>query len=51
MFEGGDQFHIQKLACEAIQQMRIALRWDAINEETNAIENVRQNDRKYTSQK
>ena len=27
-----DRFHIQKLACEAVQQMRIDYRWDAIQE-------------------
>ena len=25
-----DRFHIQKLACDAVQEMRIKLRWDAI---------------------
>ena len=28
-----DRFHIQKLAMEALQEMRISFRWDAINEE------------------
>lgn len=36
-----DRFHVQKLAYDALQEMRIAHRWDAINEETNAIENAR----------
>lgn len=27
-----DRFHIQKLACDAVQEMRIKLRWDAIQE-------------------
>ncbi len=36
-----DRFQIQKLAYDALQEMRIALRWDAINEETNAIDNAR----------
>lgn len=26
-----DRFHMQKLACDALQEMRIAHRWDAIN--------------------
>lgn len=30
-----DRFHVQKLAYDALQEMRIAHRWDAINEETN----------------
>jgi len=29
-----DRFHVQKLAYDALQEMRIAHRWDAINEET-----------------
>lgn len=36
-----DRFHVQKLAYDALQEMRIAYRWDAINEETNAIENAK----------
>lgn len=43
-----DRFHVQKLAYEALQEMRIAHRWDAINEETNAIENAKLNGTKYT---
>ena len=38
-----DRFHVQKLAYDALQEMRIAHRWDAINEETNAIENAKLN--------
>jgi transposase len=44
-----DRFHVQKLAYDALQQMRIDHRWDAINEETNAIENAKLNNQKYTS--
>lgn len=44
-----DRFHVQKLAYEAIQEMRIAHRWDAINEETNAIENAKLNNQKYVA--
>lgn len=36
-----DRFHVQKLAYDAVQEMRIAHRWDAINKETNAIENAK----------
>ena len=36
-----DRFHVQKLAYDAIQEMRIAHRWDAINEKTNALENAK----------
>ena len=42
-----DRFHVQKLAYDALQELRIAYRWDAINEETNAIENARLNNEKY----
>lgn len=42
-----DRFHVQKLAYDALQEMRISHRWDAINEETNAIENAKANKQKY----
>ncbi len=42
-----DRFHVQKLAYDALQEMRISHRWDAINEETNAIENAKLNHTKY----
>lgn len=42
-----DRFHVQKLAYDALQEMRIKHRWDAINEETNAIENAKSNGEKY----
>ena len=42
-----DRFHVQKLAYEALQEMRIKHRWDAINEETNAIENAKLNNDRY----
>ena len=42
-----DRFHVQKLAYDAIQEIRIAHRWDAINEETNEIENARLDKEKY----
>lgn len=42
-----DRFHVQKLAYDALQEMRIAHRWDAINEETNAIENAKSDNEKY----
>lgn len=42
-----DRFHVQKLAYDAIQEMRIAHRWDAINQETNDIENAKLNKEKY----
>ena len=42
-----DRFHVQKLAHDALQEIRIAHRWDAINEETNAIENAKADGSKY----
>jgi len=42
-----DRFHVQKLAYDALQEMRIAHRWDAINEETNALENAKYDQTTY----
>jgi transposase len=42
-----DRFHVQKLAYDALQEMRIAHRWDAINEETNALENAKYTQKTY----
>jgi len=42
-----DRFHVQKLAYDALQEIRIKHRWDAINEETNAIENAKSDGVKY----
>ena len=35
-----DRFHIQKLACDAVQEMRIKHRWDAIQEANDDMENA-----------
>jgi transposase len=42
-----DRFHVQKLANDALQEMRIQHRWDAINEATNGMENARLNHKEY----
>jgi len=42
-----DRFHVQKLAYDALQEMRIGHRWEAINEETNAIENAKYDQTTY----
>ena len=42
-----DRFHVQKLAYDAVQEMRIALRWDAINEETDAMEEAKLSGKVY----
>lgn len=44
-----DRFHVQKLAYDAIQEIRIKHRWEAIDDETNAMENAKLNNEKYTS--
>ena len=43
-----DRFHVQKLAYDALQEMRIAHRWEAINEETNNIENAKYSKTPYS---
>ena len=43
-----DRFHIQKLALDALQQIRIKHRWEAIDQENDAIENARNKNKKYT---
>ena len=45
-----DRFHVQKLAYDALQEMRIAHRWDAINEETDAMEEAKLSNEKYVPQ-
>ncbi|MCL2728034.1 MAG: transposase [Bacteroidales bacterium] len=45
-----DRFHVQNLAYDALQEMRIAHRWDAINEETEAMEQAKLADEKYIPQ-
>lgn len=42
-----DRFHVQKLAYDAVQEMRIAHRWDAINEENDAIMEAKYLETKY----
>lgn len=42
-----DRFHIQKLACDAVQEIRIGHRWEAIQEETDARQEARALKKKY----
>lgn len=42
-----DRFHVQKLASEAVQDLRIAHRWEAIKRENRAIKRARANGKKY----
>ena len=37
-----DRFHVQKLATEALQEMRIKYRWEALDAENEAIESAKQ---------
>ncbi|WP_152973275.1 transposase [Lacinutrix mariniflava] len=43
-----DRFHVQKLALDALQDIRIKHRWDALDAENSAIEKARNNNEKYT---
>lgn len=42
-----DRFHVQKLAFEAVQEIRIKHRWEALDEENQAIEDARSAGRTY----
>lgn len=42
-----DRFHVQKLAYDALQEIRIKHRWKAIDEETNAIQNAKYDKTSY----
>ncbi len=43
-----DRFHVQQLASEALQEIRIKHRWEAIEAENTAIEHARKVKRPYT---
>ena len=42
-----DRFHVQKLALEAVQEIRINHRWDAINADTEAREQAKFSGKRY----
>ena len=42
-----DRFHVQKLALDALQEIRIKHRWDAIDAENDTIENARSKSLKF----
>ena len=46
-----DRFHLQRLALDAVQEIRIAHRWDAINAETDAKENARLEGCRYVAER
>jgi len=43
-----DRFHVQKLALDALQEIRIKYRWEALDNENDAIANARSKSLKYT---
>ncbi len=43
-----DRFHVQQLPSEALQEMRITYRWEAIKEENEAIKKAKETGEKYT---
>ncbi|OUD27102.1 hypothetical protein FPG92_10865 [Flavobacterium psychrophilum] len=42
-----DLFHVQKLATEALQEIRIKYRWQAIDQENEAIEAAKKNKKRF----
>lgn len=42
-----DRFHVQKLATEALQEIRIKYRWQAIDQENEAIEVAKKNKKRF----
>lgn len=42
-----DRFHVQKLAYDAMQEIRIKHRWEAIDEENDAMQNAKRKGEKY----
>jgi transposase len=43
-----DRFHVQKLAIDALQEIRIKHRWEAIDKENEEIEGARKSKTKYS---
>ena len=46
-----DRFHVQKLAYEALQQMRVLFRWEALEQENKEKELARETSMKFTPEK
>ncbi|MFT6503920.1 MAG: transposase [Crocinitomicaceae bacterium] len=42
-----DRFHVQKLALEAVQELRVKYRWEAMDQENDAIEKAKRHKKKY----
>jgi transposase len=45
-----DRFHVQKLATEALQEIRIKYRWQAIDQENEAIETAKKTKKSFNPQ-
>lgn len=45
-----DRFHVQKLACDALQDMRIAFRWKTIEQENKEIAFAKELKKKYVAE-
>lgn len=45
-----DRFHVQKLATEALKEIRIKYRWKAIDQENEAIEKAKKNNKSFESE-
>ncbi|MFL0107887.1 ISAon1 family transposase, partial [Tenacibaculum maritimum] len=44
-----DRFHVQKLALDSLQDIRIKHRWEAIDQENNQIKEAKKNNKTYTT--
>ena len=42
-----DRFHIQKLACDAVQEIRVAHRWDALQQSNDEMEECKHSGKPY----
>ncbi|MFV8353431.1 ISL3 family transposase [Flavobacterium sp. XS2P14] len=45
-----DRFHVQKLALEALQEIRIKYRWQSIDQENEAMEKAKKGNKKFESE-
>ena len=45
-----DRFHVQKLALEALQEIRIKYRWQAIDQVNEAMEKAKKSNKKFESE-
>ena len=45
-----DRFHVQRLATEALQEMRIKLRWEALDQENDAIDRAKATETEYIAE-